>query len=181
MLLIFNLSGWVLAASKYGIIHINLKLHIVRGYCVHARHFSNITSTRWKSLGNFISEFFFFSSSVICSHIREVYILNYSREQKSKNMISANVTILCLEKRGEDHLSVKGIQRTENRGGTVISYSFLTGLDSPYQPSISGSRRSFIGCFSSLFIEVWCLEHFMIIFICTSQPSLAYFPRTIEL
>lgn len=43
--------------------------------------------------------FFFFSSSVICSHIREVYILNYSREQKSKNMISANVTILCLEKK----------------------------------------------------------------------------------
>lgn len=38
-----------------------------------------------------------------------------------------------------------------------------------------------MGCFSSLFIEVRCLEHFTIVFICISQPSLAYFPRTTEL
>lgn len=71
-------------------------------------------------------------------------------------------------------------QEDRYQGERIISF-LLPGLGSPSPRRRSGSRGGFLGCFSSLFIEVWCLEHFMIIFICTSQPSLAYFPRTIEL
>lgn len=88
MLLILNLSGWVLAASKYGIIHINLKLHIVRGYCVHARHFSNITSTRWKSLSNFISDFFFFFQCHMFTYKGSVYIELFKRTEEQEHDFS---------------------------------------------------------------------------------------------
>lgn len=50
MLQILNLSDWVLAAPKHGVIDINLKLHVVRGYCVRSKHLFNIASTRWESL-----------------------------------------------------------------------------------------------------------------------------------
>lgn len=142
--------------------------------------FSTLLSPDGSHSNNLISELFFTGTYV---HIEGKWIYWIIQEDNRKRTWFRYISLpfVCFFFfKGEDHLNVKGIEKTENRVRIVL-FSFVTGLGSPYQPSISGSRRGFIGCFSSLFIEVWCLEHFIIIFICTSQPSLAYFPRTMEL